>query len=713
MAITSFVWRNGTANNPVPLSTSMIDNLISKGNHLGENMQVSGYYTGWGGASVVKSRVWSLSQLFPDLVFRGTQADDRFAISTLSSDITEGGQSVRIISTGINSNYLKYKILFDEIIIDPDDTSLITEEQVRERFSVEIVGNAAYLVVAPPQENATWSVRLRIKACPIYEDMDTTTNYRTTDVDINGDPRPEGVGIIHCTAVKLEGVVISANAEMGTNTYNTIIKSPVPSNSTKLGQVSYEFLVLPASGSSATAQYVPAYEAIHSGNVAGDILVSCYPYLFTESLPASNQLTITIWSSRATTIRINQNISDPTAMVLNPNDSGYRNRLDSTNVIAYIRQNSHLYVGKYYGEVEGMKIKQLWDNDRRYYYDPADAQGQGSLAPIDGTPDGDGRIADVFLRLPEFYYKTYNELDNNDQETGVVAISFATGALDEGYIRWDPNTLIGVYEGTIRYNDTYVGDVAAYNTANGTSLGSASYPVTLHSVSGRTPTTQFSQANFKAAARRRNDQTAVVQSNHFSIINYQAHSIMALLYYCYWGSESINCQDLIGYGTSNYPKTTGMTDQLGMTETAAIGSGNTGSINYWGLENWWGDLAEWVDDLVTAGSGVVNILKYNNTVDRQVSCPNAGSNGCISKFVFGQYADLLPAAFSGTNYALNFCDYGYVGASAGRVADRGNSAASPNGGVGFLYIVNGSSYAVSYIGSRLLYNGAVTEVDNL
>ena len=90
-------------------------------------MQVSGYYTGSGGLSIVKSRVWSLQQLFPNLTYVGTQADDRFSISTVSSDITEGGQSIRIISSGINSNYLKYKILFDEIIIDENDTSLITE----------------------------------------------------------------------------------------------------------------------------------------------------------------------------------------------------------------------------------------------------------------------------------------------------------------------------------------------------------------------------------------------------------------------------------------------------------------------------------------------------------------------------------------------------------------------------------------------------------
>lgn len=693
MALTSFIWKNGTASNPVPLTTTMIDNLISKGNSLGDSMQVSGYYTGSGGVSVVKSRIWSLQQLFSDLTYVGTQADDRFSISTLSSNITEGGHPIIIISTGINSNYLKYKILFDEIIIDENDTTLITEDAIKDKFSVNIVGAAAYLAVAPPQENATWSVRLRIKACPVYEDMDTTTNYRTTDVDIDGNVRAQGAGIIHCTAVKMTGVTISANAEMGTNTYNTIIKTPIPSNSTKLSQVTYSFNISPQS----MAEYVSVYEAVHSGNTAGDIQVTCWPHLFGDNLPVSNTLSINIWASRATTIRINQNISDPTAMVLNPDDTGYNNRLSSTNVIAYIRQNSHRYIGKYYGEVNGMKIKQLWDSDSRYYYNVLAPEGKGALAPIDGTPDDDGIIADVFLRLPEFYYKTVNETNNNGEETGIVAISFATGALDEGYIRWDPNTLIGVYEASIINDGTYD---------------------KLYSISGSTPKNNYSWINFRAAARRRNDQTAVVQSNHFSLVNYQAHVVMALLYYCYWGGNSINCQELIGYGTSTYPKTTGQTDQLGMAETSAVSNGNTGSINFWGLENWWGDLSELIDNLQLAdNNGTLNIMNYNNSVNRQVQIisVNSSSSRCVTKFKFGEYADLIFDDYQtgNQNLNLNWCDGIHISSTANNVVNRGAYGATGNGGVGYMDCSNSPSYAFTGFGSRLLYNGAVTEVDSL
>lgn len=687
--IERFTWKNGTAENPVPLTAAMIDKLISKGNQLGENMQVSGYYTGSDGISVAKSRVWNLEQLFPNLVFLGTQSDDNFSISVATSSISEGGQPIEILVSGIRSIYLKYKVLFDSITIDPNSSSLITQEEIQNRITVQVTNNTAYLVVDAPSENATWSANVRVKACPVYEDMETTTNYRTTDVDIDGNPRPAGVGVIFCSAVALTGVRISANVVMGTNTYNPVTKTPVPANSTKLGETTYSFTVNPAPGSSATAEYVPVYEAIHAGDTTGNIVVSCWPHLFGDSLPVSNELVITIGSSTVVTIKIDQNISDPASMVLNPSDTGYNNNQSSSNVISYIRQHSHCYVGKYYGESEGMKIKQLWDLDRRYYYDSNGILGQGALAPIDGTPDGNGIIADVFLRLPEFYYKTVNELDSNNQETGIVAISFATSEIDEDYIRWDPNTLIGVYEGTV-IND-------------GTSDK-------LYSISGRTPTGNYSQDNFKAAARRRNDQTAAVQSNHFSIINYQAHTVMALLYYCYWGGQTLNCQEIIGKGTSEI-KNTGQTDALGMSETTAANNGNTGSINFWGLENWWGNMSEWMDDLISANNGIINVLNYDGLTIRQINCPVTTSGGCISQFVFGQYADMIPKAYEDTNYSLHFCDYALIGNNFGYKAYRSGYYALTTGGVGAI-MVNNSGGSYLQIGSRLLYSGSVTEVDS-
>jgi hypothetical protein len=65
------------------------------------------------------------------------------------------------------------------------------------------------------------------------------------------------------------------------------------------------------------------------------------------------------------------------------------------------------------------------------------------------------------------------------------------------------------------------------------------------------------------------------------------------------------------------------------------------------------------------------------------------------------------------NWNLNFCDGAYVGAGSGYVASRGYYGSYASGGVSYLYLFFDRSIAISYIGSRLLYNGKVTVVSEL
>lgn len=682
MAIEKFTWNNGTESNPVPLTTTQMNKLISAGNNSSIETSVRGYYKETNDRSVVKSIVWSLERLFPDLHFLGETANDSFTISTRFSQLNEG-EYMGIVASGINIEYLKFTCVFESITIDQDDTSLIDTNTIKSRFRFEN-GN---LIVDAPQENATWSAVFRIKACPIYEDIETTTNYRLTGQNANGELTSEQAGLIVCDAVKMTGVSISAASEMSVNSLIYINKSPLPANSTKLGQTSYSYAVSPTTAGNFSGDYFRA------GSTVGNVQITATPHLFEDNLPVSNVLTVNIYESKATTIRINQNISDPATMVLNPEDCGANNAEDMTNVIAWIRKNSHCYLGKFYNETRGMEIKKLYDGDRNYY----DNNGEkGQQAVINGTPDENGIIADVFMKLPEFYYKTVNETNDSGEDTGIVAISFATGAIDDSYIRWDPNTLIGVYEGAIINDGTYD---------------------RLYSISGVTPKNTYSQVNFKLAARRRNDMTSVTQSNRFSIVNYQTHVVMALLYYCYFGGNTMNCQALLGSGTSTYPKTTGGTDGRCMSDTVAYYDGNIGSINFWGLENWWGDLSEWVDDLVTANNtGLVNVLNYNGGVVRQVQSGYVGSSPkCVTKYIFGANADMLPESVQtgSDNWNLNFCDGSYVHPGSGFVALRSYNGSLAHGGVGYLSVNYSASATNGAIGSRLLYNGKITEVSDL
>ena len=89
MAIEKFTWNTGTESNPVPLTTTMMNKLIAAGNNESIETSVKGYYKETNDRSVVRSIVWSLQQLFPDLKFKGETANDRFSISTAFTQLNE------------------------------------------------------------------------------------------------------------------------------------------------------------------------------------------------------------------------------------------------------------------------------------------------------------------------------------------------------------------------------------------------------------------------------------------------------------------------------------------------------------------------------------------------------------------------------------------------------------------------------------------------
>lgn len=235
------------------------------------------------------------------------------------------------------------------------------------------------------------------------------------------------------------------------------------------------------------------------------------------------------------TIRLNMTITDPVSMVTGDVNGA---------AIQAIRNNSHRYLGKYTGTGQ-MTICQLDDSDSTKYFD-------GTTANLSS---GGG---DVFMRLPKFFYKATNV------STNIWDISFAYGdsAPDTTWNTWDGNDLIGVYEAV--------------------SLGA-----NIYSCSGTTSSGSISQSLFKTYARNR--------GTGYSLVKWKHHSIMCFLFYALYGNT--NCQAICGSGTSSYDKSTGATNSLGMEDTTSS-NGNSMSINFWGLENWWGNKYEFVDNVV-------------------------------------------------------------------------------------------------------------------
>lgn len=332
-------------------------------------------------------------------------------------------------------------------------------------------------------------------------------------------------------------------------------------------------------------------------------------------------------------------------------------------VIRTIRNNSHRVLAKKTGEGTVMYAI-LDDTDSTKYED-------GITAALDGTE------GDVFVKLPTFYYK--GEASEND---GTIEIYFSLEKPDDSYIEWDGNTLIGAYE-------AYYG--------NGK----------LQSISGVESSGNISQANFKTYSRAR--------GRGYQLVDWQMHCVMGCLYYAVYGHT--NCQTMVGSGTNSWDKITGQTNSLGMTDTNSS-NGNEMSINFWGLENWWGNKDEWVDDYENkANTLVATVNDPINGGTRELAIPNA-ELGAVSgyypqKMKFGKYLDLVPSRYDPqANIAsVGYCDYQSWPVRTlenDRAIRRSSDSSSKDGGVAYSVSLISSSSSIT-CGSRLAFRGVVVK----
>ncbi len=349
-----------------------------------------------------------------------------------------------------------------------------------------------------------------------------------------------------------------------------------------------------------------------------------------------------VWpNSLISYITIDQTITDPASMIMG-NVNG--------SAIQWIRSNTHRVLGKYTAE-NTVSYCQLLDTDSTKYYD-------GTTANLTGSE------GDVFVKLPAFYYKA------EEISTDVWQIGFARSKPDDTWKTWDGNDLIGTYE--------------AYNSSS-----------KLYSRSGVSSTASVSQANFKTYARAR--------GTGYTLVKWKHHCMLAFLFYALYGNT--NSQAICGAGTNSNEKSTGGTNALGMEDTVAGGNGDSGSINFLGLENWWGNKYEWVDNVVV-DARVWKVTEDDGTV-RQAGTGGSSDN-YISKVLIGENLDMIPTSASGSR-TQGYCDYYYRSSNSSRVVARSYDGSSAYGGVAYADAYLGSSSPSTYHGSRLAFRGALVQ----
>lgn len=355
--------------------------------------------------------------------------------------------------------------------------------------------------------------------------------------------------------------------------------------------------------------------------------------------------------SLITIIRLDQTIHYPATMITRIVDEGG---------IEAIRASSHRVLGK--NTASGvMTICRLDDADSNKFYD-------GSTSNLTGSQ------GDVFMKLPKFYYKA------EEYSTDIWDITFVYGKKpDNTYKEWDGNDLIGVYE--------------AYRSGN-----------KLYSRSGVASAGAVTQANFKAYARNR--------GVGFTIVKWKHHCIMAFLFYAMY--NHMDSQGKIGRGTNSYSKATGQTDSLGMEDTVAGGNGDSQSINFWGLENWWGNKSERIDNVVFNPDEVNGVWRITEDDGSTRDVQGARFAGYLGKTYIDEHLDLVPTG-NVTASTIGYCDYAQTAnENTSRSATRSSDINGTYGGVSFINANSDlTSSVASSTGTRLVFRGEIVEADSV
>lgn len=307
-----------------------------------------------------------------------------------------------------------------------------------------------------------------------------------------------------------------------------------------------------------------------------------------------------------------------------------------------------------------------------YYLNPDNfnQKADGSDAVLTGE-DGD-----IMIEFSKFAYRLYNE-DNylyvsitNDDEAV---------ANDE---RFHYYAFTRETEGDI--DKFYLGALKGYVDADGKLRSIAS---------GTTPTASISLDTSNSAA--------LLNGENYSIIGYSQLVALQCLYLIKYGN--LDCQAALGMGLvdASAAVTIGTTLDKGMYYGSTIDG--TIQMKFAGLEDLWGNLAEWCNGFVTGATDEF-IVTYGNetqTISTGMDMTNYDKGGYLSKVQGTTELGFSGAEFSGSNTTYWADCSGF--SPSGVLRFGASWAAGLYGGLFYLVADYSADYANSAFGARLAY----------
>lgn len=331
------------------------------------------------------------------------------------------------------------------------------------------------------------------------------------------------------------------------------------------------------------------------------------------------------------TIYIDDTINDPEAKIT-------RSQTDVA-IMSAIKKRFHRYLGKYDNGV--LKMCQL-DDYYSYYFHDRETQATTQ-----------GPLGDVFVTCESPIYTRYSVDTSLGHNRHKIEISLANGG--NGWKEW--------HFGFGQDRDV----LGAYNATEIPIVEEPSKPVDL------TEWRPASVSNVQPSLALYSHWAALFQNNNpFRMVSWGEHNIIAVLLYAMYGTT--NSYNAIGYAVgenSSHPSQTGVyTDNQGVGDTS--GQNNWQSTNFLGLENWVGNVCEFIGNArcnVSQIDGVIRVTERDGStrsipfpdptyvdIDDETGETYTHYSSCVfPKMQFGQNLDVV-AATDAVDYDTNTYD---------------------------------------------------------
>lgn len=308
----------------------------------------------------------------------------------------------------------------------------------------------------------------------------------------------------------------------------------------------------------------------------------------------------------------------------------------------------------------GKVTKEIKPSNKTQYID-------GSTVPND---------VDVMVEIPKVYWKFTNV-------TNGYEMRISNYKIDSSYDCYAHKV------GGVEKDHIYVGAYLGYVESN-----------KLRSRSGVSPTVNTTLTQFRNYAH--NVGSGYQQFNWFTLMLLQNLYLLAY--------KNLNSQNALGYG---YANSNSSSHQTGGTNTKGMVFGETGGkqqVCFLGIEDFYGNIFQWVDGMFHNNSYQVTVTPDNKTFNDNGSgfknvgkFVNSSIYGKISKVAHTNEGGYFPKECNGSDTTY-YCDYGR--SSGGYFARFGGDwNAGLNAGAFDLYVYYSPSYSYSYLGSRLVFLG--------